>query len=44
MVLADMLRDKIGSVALSHAGQRLGAVSVSVGVAVSPAGGSVETL
>ncbi len=42
--LADTLRDKIGSVTLSHAGQILGTVSVSVGVAASPAGGSVETL
>lgn len=44
MALADMLREKIGGVALSHAGPILGAVSVSVGVAASPAGGSVETL
>lgn len=42
--LAEALRQKIGSVALSHAGQILGTVSVSVGVAVSPADGSVETL
>lgn len=44
VALADTLRDKIGSVTLSHAGQILGAVSVSVGVAASPTGGSVETL
>lgn len=42
--LAETLRQKIGSVALSHAGQILGTVSVSVGVAASPADGSVETL
>lgn len=42
--LADTLREKVGSVALSHAGQILGTVSVSVGVAASPSGGSVETL
>ena len=42
--LAEALRQKIGSVALSHAGQILGTVSVSVGVAASPADGSVETL
>ncbi|MBO9631068.1 MAG: GGDEF domain-containing protein, partial [Shinella sp.] len=42
--LADTLRSRIGSVTLSHAGQILGTVSVSVGVAASPAGGSVETL
>lgn len=42
--LADTLREKVSSVALSHAGQILGMVSVSVGVAASPAGGSVETL
>jgi diguanylate cyclase (GGDEF)-like protein len=44
MELAEALRQKIGSVALSHAGQILGTVSVSVGVAASPADGSVETL
>ncbi|MCR6497608.1 diguanylate cyclase [Shinella sp. CPCC 101442] len=42
--LADTLREKVSSVALSHAGQILGMVSVSVGVAASPVGGSVETL
>ena len=42
--LADTLRDKISSVALSHAGQILGTVSISVGVAASPGEGSVETL
>nr|WP_298094029.1 diguanylate cyclase [uncultured Shinella sp.] len=42
--LAETLRDRISSVALSHAGQILGTVSVSVGVAASPAGGTVETL
>ncbi|RFZ87487.1 diguanylate cyclase [Shinella sp. WSJ-2] len=42
--LADTLRSRIGSVTLSHTGQILGTVSVSVGVAASPAGGSVETL
>jgi diguanylate cyclase (GGDEF)-like protein len=44
VALADTLRERIGSVALSHAGQILGAVSVSVGVAASPAGGSIESL
>lgn len=42
--LAEMLRHKISSAALSHAGQILGLVSVSVGVSASPADGSVETL
>jgi diguanylate cyclase (GGDEF)-like protein len=42
--LAEMLRQKISSVALSHAGHILGKVSVSIGVAASPEGGSVETL
>lgn len=44
VALADTLREKISSAALSHAGQLLGAISVSVGVAAFPAGGSVETL
>ncbi len=42
--VAEALRQKIGSAALSHAGSVLGKVSVSIGVAASPAGGSVETL
>ncbi len=42
--LANALRDKISSVALSHAGRILGTVTISVGVAASPADGSVETL
>lgn len=42
--LADALRERISSIALSHAGQILGMVSVSVGVAASPSDGSVETL
>jgi len=44
VALADTLREKVSSAALSHAGQLLGAISVSVGVAAFPAGGSVETL
>ncbi|MXN46413.1 diguanylate cyclase [Shinella kummerowiae] len=44
VALADTLREKISSAALSHAGQLLGAISVSVGVAAFPTGGSVETL
>jgi diguanylate cyclase (GGDEF)-like protein len=35
---------KINSTTLSHAGQMIGTVSVSVGVATSPEGGSCETL
>ncbi|RCS22697.1 diguanylate cyclase [Phyllobacterium salinisoli] len=42
--LAETLRQKISSAALSHAGRLLGTVSVSVGVAASPEGGSVDTL
>ncbi|UDF32690.1 UNVERIFIED_ORG: diguanylate cyclase (plasmid) [Roseateles sp. XES5] len=42
--LAETLRQKISGAALSHAGQILGMVSVSVGVSASPADGSVETL
>ncbi|MBB2974232.1 diguanylate cyclase (GGDEF)-like protein [Mesorhizobium sp. RMAD-H1] len=42
--LAEMLRHKISSAALSHAGRLLGTVSVSLGVAASPDGGSVDTL
>lgn len=42
--LAETLRQKISSAALSHAGQILGMVSVSVGVAAAPEDGSVETL
>jgi diguanylate cyclase (GGDEF)-like protein len=42
--LAEVLREKISSVTLSHAGQILGTVSVSVGVAAFPSGGSLETL
>jgi diguanylate cyclase (GGDEF)-like protein len=44
VAFAEALRQKIGSVALSHAGQILGTVSVSVGVAAAPMDGSVETL
>ena len=44
VALAETLRQKIAGAALSHAGQILGMVSVSVGVAASPADGSVETL
>jgi len=41
---AEMLRAQISSAALSHSGQILGAVSVSIGVAVSPGEGAVDTL
>ncbi len=41
---AEKLRGQIGMAALSHSGQILGAVSVSIGVAVSPAEGGVDTL
>lgn len=44
VALAERLREKVSGAALSHAGQILGSVSVSVGVAAFPAGGSVETL
>lgn len=44
VALAETLREKVSRAALSHAGQILGSVSVSVGVAAFPAGGSVETL
>jgi diguanylate cyclase (GGDEF)-like protein len=42
--LADTLRRRISSATLSYAGQILGTVSASVGVAASPLEGSVETL
>jgi len=41
---AEKLRGQIGTAALSHSGQILGAVSVSIGVAVSPAEGAIDTL
>jgi diguanylate cyclase (GGDEF)-like protein len=42
--LAEALRQKIGSAALSHDGRMLGTVTVSLGVAGSPQEGSIETL
>lgn len=42
--MADTLRQKIASAALSHSGQVLGTVSASIGVAASPLDGSVATL
>jgi diguanylate cyclase (GGDEF)-like protein len=42
--LAEKLRAQIGGAALSHSGQIIGAVSVSIGVAASPAEGVVDTL
>jgi diguanylate cyclase (GGDEF)-like protein len=42
--VAEVLRQKIGSTALSHAGRMLGAVTVSIGVSGSPEGGSIESL
>lgn len=41
---ADTLRQRISSATLSHSGRVLGTVSASVGVAVSPLDGSIETL
>jgi diguanylate cyclase (GGDEF)-like protein len=41
---AEKVRAQIGGAALSHSGQIIGAVSVSIGVATSPAGGTVDTL
>lgn len=42
--VAEKLRAQIGAAALSHSGQIIGAVSASIGVAVSPAEGAVDTL
>jgi diguanylate cyclase (GGDEF)-like protein len=42
--LAERLRQKIATTPLSHGGRILGLVSVSIGVAGSPAGGPVSTL
>jgi diguanylate cyclase (GGDEF)-like protein len=41
---AEAIRRKVNSTTLSHAGQMIGTVSVSVGLATSPEGGSGETL
>jgi diguanylate cyclase (GGDEF)-like protein len=41
---AEKLRAQIGGAALSYSGQIIGAVTVSIGVAVSPAEGAVDTL
>ncbi|WP_353654257.1 diguanylate cyclase [Agrobacterium sp. Ap1] len=42
--LAGTLRRAISSVTLAHAGRTLGTVTVSLGIASSPHGGSIETL
>ena len=42
--LAETLRRAISSAILAHAGQTLGTVTVSLGTASSPHGGSIETL
>ncbi|MCV9965783.1 diguanylate cyclase [Pararhizobium sp. BT-229] len=42
--LAEQLRTRIGTTPLSHRGRILGAVSVSIGMATSPANGPVATL
>ncbi|KQT01662.1 hypothetical protein ASG42_27030 [Rhizobium sp. Leaf391] len=42
--LAETLRRAISSVKLAHAGRTLGSVTVSLGIASSPHGGSIETL
>jgi diguanylate cyclase (GGDEF)-like protein len=41
---AEAIRQKVNSTTLSFAGQMIGTVSISVGVATSPEGGSCETL